>query len=490
MLPTPSKAVSLSSKPSGFLLLMFQIHMISILVDEMTSELGTPMDRLAGAALAVSKCTAEERVQRIKVLRFQEEDIKQRAKRVLTKVKKFASVSKDRVRSHEANSCAQSLSQTVPLLVKAAHCIADQPDRLAVQQFQHARRCWVAKTAHLSALLKNMADSDPELAADIQDDVLGVSDVSEEEAELAEDQQLDLNNEFGDDSMLSPIPGDRQQRNESGVFSPPRMDQITSTPHHKSKQHTLPDIDEDASLDMTQQSENYSVASASTWLDDQADQPPTSRSIIIAARTLHDEASKFDEESNSLVRLAKNMSQQMYQMAQFTRRKGPIQSKSEMIDMARKIAMDSGAVVRYAQHMAEQTTDWRMRAELLDCAEVIPTFSTQLSILASVKSAASSPRDRDTSADAMLVKNAQNLMQTVMRAMRASQAACMKGLQEPGETDDTMSAETREMALLWKRQLKQRRSLEKDIAPIGSRGLRRFSRNPNVSSLAELSLTH
>ena len=84
----------------------------------------------------------------------------------------------------------------------------------------------------------------------------------------------------------------------------------------------------------------------------------------------------------------------------------------------------------------------RMKANLQYCAEMIPTLSTQLRIIASVK--ASTPTDTSVSllhchlstsgrlvlhyiqADVMLVKNAQNLMEAVIKTMKAAEAACMK----------------------------------------------------------------
>ena len=50
----------------------------------------------------------------------------------------------------------------------------------------------------------------------------------------------------------------------------------------------------------------------------------------MAARSLHAEASMFEEEGNTLVTVAKKMSKQMKQMAEFTRRRGPLQVQSPL----------------------------------------------------------------------------------------------------------------------------------------------------------------
>lgn len=48
----------------------------------------------------------------------------------------------------------------------------------------------------------------------------------------------------------------------------------------------------------------------------------------MAAKSLHDAANVFMEEGNPLVALAKKMSSQMFQMAEFARGRGEIQVRS------------------------------------------------------------------------------------------------------------------------------------------------------------------
>ena len=82
----------------------------------------------------------------------------------------------------------------------------------------------------------------------------------------------------------------------------------------------------------------------------------------------------------------------------------------------------------------------RMKYNLEQCVELIPTLATQLTIISSVKAA--TPNDISVrtptvdityincditvQADVMLVKNAQNLMEAVIKTMREAEAACMK----------------------------------------------------------------
>lgn len=90
-------------------------------------------------------------------------------------------------------------------------------------------------------------------------------------------------------------------------------------------------------------------------------------------------------------------------------------SKSELIATAKAIAEASEDVTRIAKDLARRCTDIRIRTNLLQVCERIPTIGTQLKILSTVKAtmlgAQGSEEDRE--ATDMLVGNAQNLMKSV-----------------------------------------------------------------------------
>ena len=65
-----------------------------------------------------------------------------------------------------------------------------------------------------------------------------------------------------------------------------------------------------------------------------------------------------------------------------------------------------------------------MKADLVFLCDRIPTISTQLKIIASVKAASGTGQNQE--ADSMLVKNAQNLMDAVERTVRSCEIASMK----------------------------------------------------------------
>jgi len=85
-------------------------------------------------------------------------------------------------------------------------------------------------------------------------------------------------------------------------------------------------------------------------------------------------------------------------------------------------------VARLAKELAKECTDKRMRVNLLQVCERIPTIGTQLKILSTVKATmlGAQGTDEDLEATEMLVGNAQNLMQSVKQTVTAAEAASIK----------------------------------------------------------------
>ncbi len=110
-------------------------------------------------------------------------------------------------------------------------------------------------------------------------------------------------------------------------------------------------------------------------------------------------------------------------------------SKKDFIMCARMIAKQSGEVVRLANMIADQCTDKRIRLNMKQVIERIPTFSTQLKILTTVKATMLGAQDpeKDEEATEMLIGNAQNLMQAVKETVRASEAASIKIRTDAGQ---------------------------------------------------------
>uniref|UniRef100_A0AAX7VJF8 Vinculin n=1 Tax=Astatotilapia calliptera TaxID=8154 RepID=A0AAX7VJF8_ASTCA len=190
--------------------------------------------------------------------------------------------------------------------------------------------------------------------------------------------------------------------------------------------------------------------------------------MMVAARQLHDEARKWSskvgqhykpsrcddtrgfpasstyqlinnlpqEEGNDIIGAAKRMALLMAEMSRLVR--GGSGNKRALIQCAKDIAKASDEVTRLAKEVAKQCTDKRIRTNLLQVCERIPTISTQLKILSTVKATmlgrTNISEEESEQATEMLVHNAQNLMQSVKETVREAEAASIKIRTDAGFT--------------------------------------------------------
>ncbi|XP_037133980.1 vinculin isoform X3 [Syngnathus acus] len=158
--------------------------------------------------------------------------------------------------------------------------------------------------------------------------------------------------------------------------------------------------------------------------------------MMVAARQLHDEARKWSSKGNDIIGAAKRMALLMAEMSRLVR--GSTGNKRALIQCAKDIAKASDEVTRLAKEVAKQCTDKRIRTNLLQVCERIPTISTQLKILSTVKATmlgrTNISEEESEQATEMLVHNAQNLMQSVKETVREAEAASIKIRTDAGFT--------------------------------------------------------
>ncbi|OWR55289.1 Vinculin, partial [Danaus plexippus plexippus] len=142
-------------------------------------------------------------------------------------------------------------------------------------------------------------------------------------------------------------------------------------------------------------------------------QPHPSQPILVAAHNLHKAVREWSSKDNEIIAAAKRMAILMARLSDLVRSdsKG---SKRELIATAKAIAEASEEVTRLAKKLALECTDKRIRTNLLQVCERIPTIGTQLKILSTVKATmlGAQGSEEDQEATEMLVGNAQNLMQS------------------------------------------------------------------------------
>ncbi|KAI5639042.1 vinculin family domain-containing protein [Phthorimaea operculella] len=162
-------------------------------------------------------------------------------------------------------------------------------------------------------------------------------------------------------------------------------------------------------------------------------QPHPSQPILVAAHNLHKAVREWSSKDNEIIAAAKRMAILMARLAELVRSdsKG---SKRELIATAKAIAEASEEVTRLAKKLAMECTDKRIRTNLLQVCERIPTIGTQLKILSTVKATmlGAQGSEEDQEATEMLVGNAQNLMQSVKETVKAAEGASIKIRTEQG----------------------------------------------------------
>ncbi|XP_036402190.1 vinculin-like isoform X2 [Megalops cyprinoides] len=163
---------------------------------------------------------------------------------------------------------------------------------------------------------------------------------------------------------------------------------------------------------------------------------PVNQPILAAAQSLHQEARKWSSKGNDIIGAAKRMALLMAEMSRLVR--GGSGNKRALIQCAKDIAKASDEVTRLAKEVAKQCTDKRIRTNLLQVCERIPTISTQLKILSTVKATmlgrTNISEEESEQATDMLVHNAQNLMQSVKETVREAEAASIKIRTDAGFT--------------------------------------------------------
>ncbi|KAL3841953.1 hypothetical protein ACJMK2_020030 [Sinanodonta woodiana] len=162
--------------------------------------------------------------------------------------------------------------------------------------------------------------------------------------------------------------------------------------------------------------------------------PQENQPIMMAAHALHMETKQWSSKDNEIIQAAKRMALLMAKLSQLVRGDGG--TKKDLIATAKAIAESSEEVTKLAKKLAAECTDKKMRLNLLQVCERIPTIGTQLKILSTVKATmlGAQGSEEDQEATEMLVGNAQNLMQAVKETVRAAEAASIKIRVDSGYT--------------------------------------------------------
>ncbi|XP_063923674.1 vinculin isoform X2 [Zophobas morio] len=328
------------------------------------------------------------------------------ANRVLLVAKQESDNSEDPAFIDDVNRASDGLQGTVPPMVQDAKSVAVNPgDASAVSRWRDSNK----------ALLN--AVGDVRKAVQINPDLPPLPDINSLNLEPAPNSYFI--DKVGEPLRNTPTPG-----RDTGALSP--------TPHQHGRVSPLPKwAREMAPPRPPLPQDGAPMRPPPPETDDEDDvfrhAPSSSQPIMVAAHSLHHEVRQWSAKDNELIAAAKRMAVLMARLSELVHNddKG---SKRELIATAKAIADASDDVTRIAKQLARECTDKRIRTNLLQVCERIPTIATQLKILSTVKAtmlgAQGSEEDRE--ATEMLEGNAQNLMQSVKETVRAAESASVK----------------------------------------------------------------
>merc|ERR1712226_1470350 len=147
-------------------------------------------------------------------------------------------------------------------------------------------------------------------------------------------------------------------------------------------------------------------------------------------RLFDQEVSKWDDNGNDVIVLAKHMCMIMMEMTDFTRGKGPLQTTMAVINAAKKISEAGTKLDKLARQVADQCPESSTKNDLLAYLQRIALHCHQLSITSRVKADVQnvsgelivSGLDSATS----LIQAAKNLMNSVVLIVKSSYVASTK----------------------------------------------------------------
>uniref|UniRef100_A0A3B3TLC5 Uncharacterized protein n=1 Tax=Poecilia latipinna TaxID=48699 RepID=A0A3B3TLC5_9TELE len=155
-----------------------------------------------------------------------------------------------------------------------------------------------------------------------------------------------------------------------------------------------------------------------------------------------------------------------------------LQNKDVFVNAAKEVISNCQTVTQFISIIANHSLDKHCTVELSLIIEQILTITNQLSIISSVNAVTPGCK----SSDEILVKNAQNLLQTVLRGVHAAETACITGLKQPEPNSD--GAEATALCFQWKKKLEIYRAQQTTNPETDDLGLRKTSSHALAPSLA------
>uniref|UniRef100_A0A6I8T2S8 Catenin alpha-1 n=1 Tax=Xenopus tropicalis TaxID=8364 RepID=A0A6I8T2S8_XENTR len=208
------------------------------------------------------------------------------------------------------------------------------------------------------------------------------------------------------------------------------------------------------------------------------------------------EVSKWDDNGNDIIVLAKQMCMIMMEMTDFTRGKGPLKNTSDVISAAKKIAEAGSRMDKLGRTIADHCPDSACKQDLLAYLQRIALYCHQLNICSKVKaevqnlggelvvSGVSTFCFIDVLVDSAmsLIQAAKNLMNAVVQTVKASYVASTKYQKSQGMASLNLPAVSWKMKAPEKKPLVKREKQDETQTKI-----KRASQKKHVNPVQALS---
>lgn len=198
------------------------------------------------------------------------------------------------------------------------------------------------------------------------------------------------------------------------------------------------------------------------------------------------EVSKWDDNGNDIIVLAKQMCMIMMEMTDFTRGKGPLKNASDVIGAAKKIAEAGSRMDKLGRSIADQCPDSSCKQDLLAYLQRIALYCHQLNICSKVKAEVQNLGGElvVSGADSAmsLIQAAKNLMNAVVQTVKASYVASTKYQKSQGMASLNLPA------VSWKMKAPEKKPLVKREKPDDTHTkIKRASQKKHVNPVQALS---
>ncbi|XP_026733970.1 talin-1-like [Trichoplusia ni] len=159
-------------------------------------------------------------------------------------------------------------------------------------------------------------------------------------------------------------------------------------------------------------------------------QPEPNQPIYNEALNLHVAIRDWSSRDNEIVAVAKRMAVLMAKLSNYMNN----DKQREVLATSKSIVQESHEVARLAKKLAHECTDHRIKTNLLQTCQRIPTISGQLKMLTTVKgfSLGRHGTQEDKEAMDMLVGNAQSLMLSIQDVVKVAASASVKIMSQRG----------------------------------------------------------